>query len=549
MAQFLAYNTPPGADRISTLATIHPAELARVRSLYNPPGSVPVSVVGDNIHKTEKRCKDYRPRRMVQKPASHSASYGDDFYHRIYILPRIINMGSIASQQERTFNVWNAFLTTKTLTQITESGTDGLSISAPASGSFQPLQWQPYTLTVSEEGPSDVSGIYEFDFGTDTPQLLVTGTRIIIMPFIALNKIEESLQWRTDVMKAFGQESRRGVRSSPRQGIDYSVHVQATERQRLEKLLEKQTTAFGVPVWWEQQSVGAISLGATQINLDTTSSDFRVGGLVFIWDDNNNFEAVEVATIDPTDITLNGSIKANYSNPLVMPMRVGYLRGASMDRMHRDNNIANIKFVMREYAAIAAGTFPQHEGDDVLLDASVNTRSKKITISMNRQWLDNGIGAVTPYANEDRVRVVDSQEWIRKGTAQKWLLRQWLFARAGQRNSFYVPTFQNDYVLLQTISDVATSIIVGPTDEAAPIDIYIQLKDGTQFTRRITGIVPNPSLPQEQWTFAGALGQEVLVSDIRLLSRMRHMRQSSDEIKLSHSMPHLTHVTVPLTTV
>jgi hypothetical protein len=270
---------------------------------------------------------------------------------------------------------------------------------------------------------------------------------------------------------------------------------------------------------------------------------------VFIWDDNHNFEAVEVATIDSTDITLNGSVKVDYTNARVMPMRVGYLRTANMDRMHRDNNIANMNFVMREYADIAAGSFTQHEGDDVLLDATVNIRSKKISINMARQWLDNGIGRLTPYANESRTRVLDSQEWIRAGLAQKWSMRQWLFARAGQRNAFYVPTFQNDYMLLQTIADVATSMVVGPTDEVAPLDIYIELNDGTQFVRRVSGIVPNPSLPQEQWTFDVALGQEVLVSDIRFLSRLRYMRQTSDEVKLTHRMPHITEVTVPLTTV
>lgn len=476
-------------------------------------------------------------------------SFANDFYYRIRIIERKIDVGSVAGSVASQFHVWNAFFNVRNLAQIIETDTEGLSLSGPASGDFQGLQWQLYDLAIVIDGPSDIEAIFEWDFGADSALLEVVGTRVIVIHFPALDNISETLEWRTDVLKAFATESRRGVRQTPTQAIDYSVHVVAGERQQLEKSLERQTAAFGVPIWYEAQTVPSITAGAVTIDVDTTVSDYRVNGLLFIFKDTANFESATITGISDTQITLKGATGNSYTAAQVMPMRIAYIASANIDRLHIDNNIVNMSFVVREYAAIAAGAFTQYEGSDVLLDPTVTLRSQKVSINQSRQWLDNGIGGMKPRRNESRSRILDSHEWVTSTIADKWVLRQWLFSRAGQRNAFYVPTFQNDYRLISSFAALDTSIQVSTSGEVAPFDIFVKLQDGSTFLRRITQVVPDAILAQEAWTFAVGFGVDVAVADIRLFSRVRFMRQTADRVELKHSAPLITQLNVPLTTV
>ena len=49
-------------------------------------------------------------------------SYFEDFYFRVHLLPGRINLGSLASEQSRTIEVWNARLTPNNLASITATG-------------------------------------------------------------------------------------------------------------------------------------------------------------------------------------------------------------------------------------------------------------------------------------------------------------------------------------------------------------------------------------------------------------------------------------------
>ena len=59
-------------------------------------------------------------------------SYFEDYYFRVHLLPGRINLGSLASEQSRTIEVWNARLTPNNLASITATGADGMTLTGPA---------------------------------------------------------------------------------------------------------------------------------------------------------------------------------------------------------------------------------------------------------------------------------------------------------------------------------------------------------------------------------------------------------------------------------
>lgn len=551
MAQFVAYNTPLGAGRISTQANVHPAELARVRSLYNPPGSVPVSVVGPNVYNTKRRCKDYRPRRMLQKPASYSASYGDDFYYRIRLIPAIIDMGNVASSQSREMHVWNAYLTTKTLTQIVAGNAEGLNITGVSSGVFQPLQWELYEVNVTEDGPSLVDATYTFDFGADQPVLKIIATRVTIIPFMGLVDVEESLEWKTRIVKANGYEQRAQLRRAPRQEISYGMYLKSDKRMRAELLIADQTGAYGAPVWWENQAVGAVAAGASSLAMDTDNTDLRVKGLVLLWQSDTLFESVEIATISAGLVTFSRDVVNSYSDALVMPLRVGYLTAVQFDRHHRDNNFLRLSLSIDEYANIVEGSYTQHSSVDVLEDPSIVTSMQQLQISQSRYWLDNGIGTIRPLARETRTRKVESQQWIKKGKAASWALRQWLYSRAGQDKPFWVATNQSDFICVLDIVAATLTIDVAHIgiEITEPFDIALFPVSGSPTYHQVDSVT-EISTTVQRLVLSAAVGVDLTIAEIQRVSLLRLYRQASDALKLTHqaSDVHLiTRAQVPLT--
>lgn len=63
----------------------------------------------------------------------------EDFYERIWINPTAIDLGIVSRNIDYSISIWNAFSTSKTLTEITDSGdVDGISF-----GSITPLAFLP----------------------------------------------------------------------------------------------------------------------------------------------------------------------------------------------------------------------------------------------------------------------------------------------------------------------------------------------------------------------------------------------------------------------
>lgn len=480
----------------------------------------------------------------------------DWFYYRIYVLPETLELGTLASSQVRVVRVWNAYLDRKNLDAIVITQPEGITVDGFASGEWRALKIESYDVSIQETGPVIIDSAVQWDFSdaddalfSELANLLITGQRITIIPYVALDNASETLEWKTDVLKGYGLESRRGLRSAPRQTIEYSGYVSKIHRQKLEAMLLKQAGAYAVPVWWEQQAVGAVAAGALSVSMDTDNTDLRVGGLILLKDSDDVFEAVEVSAIGSGVVNLSRAVTNNYSNATACPARVGYLTSSVIDRQPVEHNFAKMAFVINEYAVIAGGSYTQHQGYDVLLDPSVATDSLPLTIRMARVWNDNGIGGMKPYGMEDRTRVLDVQRWIKQGRANAWALRQWVCSRYGQRIPFYVPTWQQDYTLLATVLATDTTMTMEYTGQDFPLDVYIELTDGTTFLRNVSDITVDGVTGNEEWTIDSQFGQSVAPADIKKISRLRLLRHDSDKVTIEHSTPDLTRASVPLTTV
>ena len=150
-----------------------------------------------------------------------ATSYFDDFYNRIHIAPRVLNIGNLLSVQTRQAVVWNAYFTGQALASIGEAETLGLTeagITAPTT--FAALEGRTYSVTVDTEGPATIAARYTFNFPLEAPTLDVTGRRVVVWghPPDWSEPVREKLHWKTDVLTTqAGIEQRIGLRAAPRQ--------------------------------------------------------------------------------------------------------------------------------------------------------------------------------------------------------------------------------------------------------------------------------------------------------------------------------------------
>jgi hypothetical protein len=407
-------------------------------------------------------------------------------------------------------------------------------ISGLESGVFQPLHEEIYSLSVSDKGASSINGLFTWEFVGLSADLPVTGDRVIIVPFMAQSNIRETLAWKTDVLPAYGRKQRRSLRSAPRQSIEYSIFISGPDRTRVERTIDNQITAFGVPVWWELQEVGVVTAGATNIAIDTDNTDIRISGLLLLWDDDRTFESVEVAAINVGSVDLSRPVLGNYANALIVPLRVGYMKTNSFIQDQDEDYFVRFLFDIKEYAEIDLPSYPQHRGYDVLVDPSVVTESLEMQVNQSRTFRDNGIGAFKPFAMESGSGRIEAQHWEKLGRAERWALRQWLYRRKGRFLPFFYPTWTNDLALLANIGDQDPTIDVAAAGLPDEFDIMINLISGQQLFLQITDVVDVDASTQ-RLTLSAPTGVAVQVSDVDSIGFLRLMTHGSDTASLNYS--------------
>jgi hypothetical protein len=135
--------------------------------------------------RAEHGLRTYRPNVGVPakqiKTGQRLASYFEDFYFRVHIRPDRIALGSLASEQSRSIEVWNAWLTANPLHAVNATGAEGMTLLGPAPPptSFAANEARQYVLAVTPNGPPTVNATFTFVFGLDSGVLRATGRRIV----------------------------------------------------------------------------------------------------------------------------------------------------------------------------------------------------------------------------------------------------------------------------------------------------------------------------------------------------------------------------------
>lgn len=475
-------------------------------------------------------------------------SYFDDYYNRIHVVPRVLDIGNLLSVQTRQAVVWNAYLTSQALASIDEDETVGLTesgITAPST--FAPLQESTFNVTVDTEGPASIDALYTFNFPAESPTLSVIGRRVVVFGYAPnwTEPVRERLSWLTDVLPAIaGTEQRIGLRGVPRRAMEYEfVARDRTESIRLETmLLGWQSRLLAVPVWTDMQSIAStLPAGSTSISCTTTVYEFAANGLLVLWRGPHDYEAVEIASVGAGSLTLKSPTLATWpAGTRIYPVRLGRMQ--ERQKLVRETNhhiTGKMVFNFIDHPGVtAADSGDTFAGYRVYLGRTDWAEPVEVEALRQLEVLDYETGAAWVDDISGLAALLKSWHWTMGTRAEVVALRAWLHARAGRLMPFWSPTQGDDIEVLAPIGSSDTAITIRNMGYKRYIDgrvdrrhIAIETKAGTRYYRTITAA---SEIDDETETLAidSALGATVQVADIKRVRFMHLVRLDSDDVEI-----------------
>ncbi|PQO22059.1 hypothetical protein C2I36_15035 [Rhodobacteraceae bacterium WD3A24] len=294
-------------------------------------------------------------------------------------------------------------------------------------------------------------------------------------PFPALAPLEETIQWRTDVLPARDGEQRLGLRAAPRELV--TMRHRFNERgvaRAVEIARAGYAGTWQVPLWHMAAPVGDLASGATEIAVNTTIADYRAGGKAAVVDGVNMAarEAVfiDIDTVEAGKIVLASPLAAAHTHAVLAPVRDAVLTEAPQISRKR-YSIAELKvgFTMVDAPDIAASTYPQHQGRDVLTDPTVVRNPVGSNIERAVEYVDAELGPIAVEPARDITARGEQITMVDHGLAKAWARRAWLFSLAGRLSAFWLPTWGRELRLQAGLSSVDLELLVAPI---APLDQY-----------------------------------------------------------------------------
>ncbi|WP_435610234.1 hypothetical protein [Pseudomonas knackmussii] len=480
-----------------------------------------------------------------------ATSYSDDFYHRVHISPKQIDLGNVVSVQVTPVFVWNAFLEPRTLQAI--AGNDaGLEVGGQAAAPllFAALQERIWQLSVTPDGQPvlDAKVSWSFDDGS-AAAVRVTANRIVAWSFAPDwgDSITERLSALTGILQSdSGVEQRRALRLAPRREFEAQMYAEDRERQLLDlSLFGWSGRIWALPIWPDIQLLAQpVLAGSARIACSTTYLDFVEGGLAMLRGESAfDYEVVQIESIDADGLDLVREVQRDWQpGSRLYPVRTAQLmEQPSLTRLTDRAQGAQVHFQIMEPcdwpALMPAATYL---GWPVLEQRPDETEDLTSTVERLLSSLDSGVGLPLTTDLADRAFPVTGYRWVDMGRTARAAWRSLVYALRGRQVAMWIPTHADDLTLVDQVSDLGTTMDIANIGytrfgqgQPGRRDIRIELLDGTVFYRRITGSTELGS-DTERLSISSNLGRPVAPAQVARICWMTLSRSNSDVFEIEH---------------
>ncbi|HET6416903.1 MAG TPA: hypothetical protein VFG22_11455 [Polyangiales bacterium] len=531
------------------------------------------------------------PGAATEYPASSrfdSASFNaQDWFEAVHILPRTkIDFGNIITQVDETYEIYSAFrfATTVTESAITNNASPGVTLPdntptvdvPPLTSILDPTTSGQTTLglgtivlakvraSASGVPTFDTDIIFEFDPPGNDVTLLVTGSRIVLLPFEYEVGAVETLSFLTDIITSVsGAEQRISARKQPRQGFQVEYALVEEERQAMHTILfDWQAGIFGFPVWHERVTLtAATSVGATSYPVSGADDvDFRVGGSAVVISDYLTYDVIEVSAQTDTLVSATSTaVNAYAAGTAIMPLRIARIpfRIDAERLLSQENFKISFEVTDNDTGALAGDTTPgfwsTYNSRVLFDDCNVIDRAGSPTKLSKRVYVvDNETGLVDQSFSWAQNKRESQKGFVARDRAEILALRKLFIALRGKAVSLYLPTFINELTPNATLAsgtdtmDIASIGYTRFAQDRLPMALFrITFTDGTQLVREVasSAIVTTAT---ERLTLNTTWPSTKLVSEVSRIEWYELVRFDSDVMRLTYPRIGLATCTMPV---
>lgn len=408
-------------------------------------------------------------------------NWADDFYDHIYITPTFIDLGTIASPQTRTVELWNAWRGVEaSLASIDVNGTPVVVDGNLPPYDFRPLQYGTYTITVPSTGTPSVNAEVMFNFSNvpDPAPVVIIGTRAVRFGLVPEVPVREVWGWNTDLMRATdGTEQRIAVRGEvPR--VVMELDAVFVDQEDIDEFYSQLLTAAGrlwVPEYqYATQTTAGSAAGTNDVFYDTAVVDIRPGEYALI-DTKANVFMAEVLAINSGSLTL--------LEPLDFPVPKGSIitsgapclldDASGLDRMAVDwAATTSLKCRMQRYRTTltrpgAPAQLATYKGSAVLERRPLAPDTVRDSFYTGQEDVDNDTGVFDLYTNWDYTRIGGARQFKVNRVKEPLEMDYWreFFAWCrGMARMFWFSTYRKDLTFLTApLAGATVASFVGNT--------------------------------------------------------------------------------------
>lgn len=475
-----------------------------------------------------------------------------DYYGRIFVIPKIIDLRNPPLGQPQPYSIWNAYFSSNTLSSIVPVNDTGLVNSASAPDVFNELQLKDYSITVTAAAPIQSEAAFTFNFTNGSDTLYFRIQRALLVTVRPDRPIKHDIRYKTDIHRARkGNEQRFSVYPFPRQEFTYDITYLSDAE--LRKVRDDMFTGLPAPVvlplWFEPFRITTEAL-ASQADIygDFLYRDFGVDAFVYVMRrDETAGELAEVQTITDSQITLKNVLNNTYpAGSYVYP--ASFVQQHDMSGFDRypvnagRRTLSGFQTAMTALGGKEASVTMYNSM--LLLDVRpLANENPGEDFFSNLDIIDFGAATETN-SYQDYARITGQRQYLARTRADWQYWKLVLDTLVGSREPFYHSTYRDDLVLASQPSQGGTELVV--TDEPnyatrwfnSPAHKHLRLlttagdsyHEVTSATDNLDGTISltlNPPLTDDpDW------------STILQISFLEQVRLGSDIVTVYHFLPH-----------
>jgi hypothetical protein len=443
-----------------------------------------------------------------------SIGFGALFYNRVQIDPSIIDLGNLLTVQTRQVHLWNGYLQPMDLESIQSINAEGVYINTPVPvpSTLGPLQEVIYTLTGDTEGPGQIDAQFAWTIEGDEYFLRVIGNRIVVFPFLADWKdgISEQLSWMSSVERSYdGSEQRRELRNAPRKNLQYQIKLlDRNDSARFENILFGwQGRSFAVPIPTSRTRLTAtVGAASSILPIDTRDRGFYAGQAAVIMLSSKEFEAVEIATVSDSQVTLVRPTAQSWpKSAYVFAAGTAHLQQQQVFNRANDfygSSPLNWDFSVTDQNAnvqtgAAAVTYRSQEV--YLVKPNWSSRPSYTFQDMFDVFGVDDVGALDYATTSDWPTIIRQHAYQFRTRADIAAFRRFLRRRSGRVVPAWIPSWNDDFIVTEDVESSAGVLTVIDNGYRTFVDAHEVRRDIAIFRRgvalpimrRITDVVDN----------------------------------------------------------